>query len=176
MRVVLGFCNGRSHDWRCVTSWKRSLLHMAVCLLLAAPPWLSGVYICDSIIFCKCTSLLSVWGGYGGLLRALIAIIMFELGCTVCTQQGCTFTLTFLIFMLRHLTSLFCAHTAWFLATGDSLSMSEQQLVDCSWDAGEYGNNGCGGKCSTPGVRVWLVYLKPCINGTVRKMASLSKN
>lgn len=35
---------------------------------------------------------------------------------------------------------------AWFLATGSSLSLSEQQLVDCSWDSGEYGNNGCGGK------------------------------
>lgn len=31
---------------------------------------------------------------------------------------------------------------AWFLATGESLSFSEQQLVDCSW---EQGNNGCGG-------------------------------
>ncbi|KAF5842784.1 hypothetical protein DUNSADRAFT_5156 [Dunaliella salina] len=34
---------------------------------------------------------------------------------------------------------------AWFLATGSSMSLSEQQLVDCSWDSGEYGNYGCGG-------------------------------
>jgi hypothetical protein len=25
---------------------------------------------------------------------------------------------------------------AWFAATGESLSLSEQQLVDCSWDYG----------------------------------------
>ncbi|GLC69955.1 hypothetical protein PLESTF_000903600 [Pleodorina starrii] len=31
---------------------------------------------------------------------------------------------------------------AWFKATGQSLSLSEQQLVDCAWD---YGNDGCGG-------------------------------
>ncbi|GFR49771.1 hypothetical protein Agub_g11937 [Astrephomene gubernaculifera] len=31
---------------------------------------------------------------------------------------------------------------AWFQATGQSLSFSEQQLVDCSW---EYDNNGCAG-------------------------------
>jgi len=39
---------------------------------------------------------------------------------------------------------------AWFQATGASLSLSEQQLVDCSWDSGEYGNNGCGGGCREP--------------------------
>ncbi|KAG2488091.1 hypothetical protein HYH03_013394 [Edaphochlamys debaryana] len=31
---------------------------------------------------------------------------------------------------------------AWFQATGQSLSFSEQQLVDCAW---EYGNDGCAG-------------------------------
>ncbi|EFJ39241.1 hypothetical protein VOLCADRAFT_71624, partial [Volvox carteri f. nagariensis] len=31
---------------------------------------------------------------------------------------------------------------AWFKATGQALSFSEQQLVDCAWD---YGNDGCAG-------------------------------
>uniref|UniRef100_A0A7S0RNP8 Peptidase C1A papain C-terminal domain-containing protein n=1 Tax=Chlamydomonas leiostraca TaxID=1034604 RepID=A0A7S0RNP8_9CHLO len=36
---------------------------------------------------------------------------------------------------------------AWFLATGQSLSFSEQQIVDCAWD---HGPNGCSGGWMEP--------------------------
>ncbi|KAI8473422.1 MAG: hypothetical protein J3K34DRAFT_518916 [Monoraphidium minutum] len=39
---------------------------------------------------------------------------------------------------------------AWYAATGESISLSEQQLVDCSWD---YGNNGCGGGNMEPAIQ-----------------------
>ncbi|WIA34990.1 hypothetical protein OEZ86_013270 [Tetradesmus obliquus] len=39
---------------------------------------------------------------------------------------------------------------AWHAATGQSLSLSEQQLVDCSW---EYGNNGCQGGEMEPAIQ-----------------------
>lgn len=39
---------------------------------------------------------------------------------------------------------------AWYLATGQVLSLSEQQLVDCSWD---YGNNGCQGGEMEPAIQ-----------------------
>jgi hypothetical protein len=40
---------------------------------------------------------------------------------------------------------------AWQLATGQALSLSEQQLVDCSWN---YGNNGCQGGEMEPAIQV----------------------
>jgi hypothetical protein len=40
---------------------------------------------------------------------------------------------------------------AWHLATGEVLSLSEQQLVDCSW---QYGNNGCQGGEMEPAIQV----------------------
>lgn len=39
---------------------------------------------------------------------------------------------------------------AWYLATGQVLSFSEQQLVDCSWN---YGNNGCQGGEMEPAIQ-----------------------
>ncbi|GLI71137.1 hypothetical protein VaNZ11_016236 [Volvox africanus] len=39
---------------------------------------------------------------------------------------------------------------AWFKATGQSLSFSEQQLVDCAWD---YGNDGCAGGFVEPTIQ-----------------------
>lgn len=39
---------------------------------------------------------------------------------------------------------------AWYVATGQTLSLSEQQLVDCSW---QYGNNGCGGGEMEPAIQ-----------------------
>ncbi|GIL80283.1 hypothetical protein Vretimale_17448 [Volvox reticuliferus] len=42
---------------------------------------------------------------------------------------------------------------AWFKTTGQSLSFSEQQLVDCAWD---YGNSGCGGGDVVPAFRYLL--------------------
>ncbi|GIL54870.1 hypothetical protein Vafri_10565, partial [Volvox africanus] len=39
---------------------------------------------------------------------------------------------------------------AWFKATGQSLSFSEQQLVDCAW---EYGNDGCAGGFVEPTIQ-----------------------
>eukprot|EP00879_Flechtneria_rotunda_P007527 GHRR01007896.1.p1 GENE.GHRR01007896.1~~GHRR01007896.1.p1 ORF type:complete len:555 (+),score=166.79 GHRR01007896.1:1913-3577(+) len=39
---------------------------------------------------------------------------------------------------------------AWYVATGQTLSLSEQQLVDCSW---EYGNNGCQGGEMEPAIQ-----------------------
>lgn len=42
---------------------------------------------------------------------------------------------------------------AWQLATGQALSLSEQQLVDCSW---KYGNNGCQGGEMEPAIQVCL--------------------
>lgn len=39
---------------------------------------------------------------------------------------------------------------AWNLATGQTLSLSEQQLVDCSWN---YGNNGCQGGEMEPAIQ-----------------------
>lgn len=39
---------------------------------------------------------------------------------------------------------------AWQLATGQALSLSEQQLVDCSW---KYGNNGCQGGEMEPAIQ-----------------------
>jgi hypothetical protein len=40
---------------------------------------------------------------------------------------------------------------AWHLATGQALSFSEQQMVDCSWN---YGNNGCQGGEMEPAIQV----------------------
>eukprot|EP00775_Hariotina_reticulata_P008341 gene8341-8525_t len=39
---------------------------------------------------------------------------------------------------------------AWYLATGQVLGLSEQQLVDCSWN---YGNNGCQGGEMEPAIQ-----------------------
>lgn len=39
--------------------------------------------------------------------------------------------------------------SAWFLATGQITSLSEQQLLDCSW---EHGNHGCGGGNMEPAI------------------------
>lgn len=47
---------------------------------------------------------------------------------------------------------------AWHLATGQTLSLSEQQLVDCSWN---YGNNGCQGGEMEPAIQVLLLLPPP---------------
>lgn len=39
---------------------------------------------------------------------------------------------------------------AWYQATGQKLFLSEQQLVDCSWN---YGNDGCDGGFSENAIK-----------------------
>jgi hypothetical protein len=49
---------------------------------------------------------------------------------------------------------------AWHLATGQTLSLSEQQLVDCSWN---YGNNGCQGGEMEPAIQVCMHHVSGCV-------------
>jgi hypothetical protein len=53
---------------------------------------------------------------------------------------------------------------AWHLATGQALSFSEQQMVDCSWN---YGNNGCQGGEMEPAIQVCRVCLRCVVHCSV---------
>jgi hypothetical protein len=65
----------------------------------------------------------------------------------VCQAHLCD---CWLLLSLQAFSAVGAMQGAWHLATGQTLSLSEQQLVDCSW---EYGNNGCQGGEMEPAIQ-----------------------